>query len=144
MVIEVDVEPVVELGAVGSGIRRYVPFRGGTFAGRGVLSGTIAAGGVDWQLARPDGVLEIDAHYTLVTDTGELIEVQSRGIRVATAEVGARIAAGDDVDPSEYYFRTHIRFASASERLQWLNELLAVSTGARRRDRVRIDVHEVV
>jgi hypothetical protein len=144
LVIDVDVEPVVELGSVGSGIRRYVPFRGGSFSGRDRLRGSIAVGGVDWQLLRPDGVLEIDAHYTLVTDAEELIEVRSSGVRVAGAEVAGRIASGAEVDPSEYYFRTHIRLMTASPRLQWLNELLAVSTGARQRDRVRIDVHEVL
>jgi len=144
MVIDVDVDPIVDLGAVATGVRRYVPFRGGTFAGRDGLQGTIAAGGVDWQLARADGALEIDAHYVLVTDASEMIEVQSRGLRVAAPEVAARIAAGEPVDPSEYYFRTHIRLTTAASRLQWMNELLAVSTGSRQRDRVRIDVHEVL
>jgi hypothetical protein len=144
MVIDVDVAPVVELGALGTGVRRYVPFRGGTFEGREDLRGVIAAGGVDWQLARADGVLEIDAHYTLITDAQEMIEVQSRGLRVASDEIAARLAAGDDVHPSEYYFRTHVRLASAAPRLRRLNEILAISTGVRRRDRVRIDVHEVL
>jgi len=143
MVIEVDVEPLVELGAVATGVRRYVTFRDGTFSGRDGLRGTIARGGVDWQLARGDGVLEIDAHYVLVSDADEMIEVQSRGLRVASEEVAARIAAGETVDPSEYYFRTHVRLATAAPRLVWMNELLAVSTGERHRDRVRIHVHEV-
>ena len=106
LVIDVDVEPIVELGALPLGARCFVPFRGGTFEGRDGLRGTLGPGGVDWQVARPDGVGEI-------------------------------------VDASEYYFRTHIRLATASPRLAWMNDLLAVSTGQRRRDTVRIDVHEV-
>jgi hypothetical protein len=39
--------------------------------------------------------------------------------------------------------RPVVTFASAA-RLAWLNDLLAVATGERRRDTVRIDVHEVV
>ena len=54
---------------------------------------------------RPDGVLEIDAHYLLRTDADEPIEVRSIGLRKASPEVAARIAAGEPVDPSEYYFR---------------------------------------
>ena len=144
LVIDVDVEPIVELGALPLGARRFVPFRGGTFEGRDGLRGTLGPGGVDWQVARPDGVLEIDAHYVLVTDTDESIEVQSRGLRAASPDVAARIASGEIVDASEYYFRTHIRLATSSPRLAWMNDLLAVSTGQRRRDTVRIDVHEVL
>ena len=50
--------------------------RGGTFEGRDGLSGTVLDGGVDWQTVRPDGVLEIDAHYTLRTEADEAIEVR--------------------------------------------------------------------
>ena len=138
--IRVDVRPVVDLG----GGRRYVPFDGGTFEGRDGLRGTILEGGVDWQTARADGVLEIDAHYTLSTDAGERIEVRSTGLRKAAPEVAARLARGDDVDPDEYYFRTHVRFTTAAPPLSWLNDLLAVSTGRRDQSVVRIDVHEVL
>ncbi|HEY6427670.1 MAG TPA: DUF3237 domain-containing protein [Acidimicrobiales bacterium] len=137
--IRVLVRPVVVLG----GGRRYVPFDGGTFEGRDGLAGTILEGGVDWQTVRADGVLEIDAHYTLSTGAGELIEVRSTGLRKATPEVAERLARGDDVDPDAYYFRTHIRLTTAAPRLSWLNDLLAVSTGRRDQSVVTIDVHEV-
>jgi Protein of unknown function (DUF3237) len=137
--IQVRVRPVVDLG----GGRRYVPFDGGTFEGRNGLRGTIMEGGVDWQTVRPDGTLEIDAHYTLSTDADELIEVRSTGLRKASAEVTERLARGDDVDPDEYYFRTHVRFTTAVPRLTWLNDLLGVSTGRRDRSVVTIDVNEV-
>jgi Protein of unknown function (DUF3237) len=136
----VRVLPLVDLGAG----RRYIPFEGGTFAGRDGLRGMLREGGVDWQLVRPDGTLEIDAHYTLDTDAGELIEVRSQGLRKATAEVTERLLRGELVDPDEYYFRTHVRFSTAAERLAWLNDLLAVSTGRRDRSLVTIDVHEVL
>jgi hypothetical protein len=143
LVIDVAVRPIAELGPFPLGDRRVVVFDGGTFEGRDGLRGAIAPGGVDWQLARPDGVLEIDAHYLLVTDGGDQIEVRSRGLRKASAEVAERIGRGDEVPPSQYYFRTHIRLSTSSTRYAWMNDLLAVSTGERRRDRVRIDVHEI-
>jgi len=142
--IDVAVRPIVDLGAFPVGGRRFVVFDGGTFEGRDGLRGTLAAGGVDWQVVRSDDVVDIDAHYVLVTDAGEPIEVRSSGLRKASKEVVERIARGDPVDPSEYYFRTHIRLSTSAPRLAWLNGLIAVSTGERRRDAVRIDVHEVL
>lgn len=144
LTIDVVVQPIVEIGAVPLGTRRVVVFDGGTFEGRDGLRGTLAPGGVDWQLARPDGVVEIAAHYLLVTDRDEPIEVVSTGLRKATPDVAARMARGEAVDPSEYYFRTHIRLTTPSPRLAWLNDVLAVSSGERRPDLVRIFVHEII
>jgi hypothetical protein len=140
MSIFVDVSPLVDLG----GGRRFVVFDGGTFEGRDGLVGTILKGGVDWQTVRPDGTLEIDAHYTLQTDRGEAIEVVSQGIRRASEAVTARLARGDQVDPDEYYFRTLVRLRAPAPRLDWLNQVIAVSTGRRDQSLVRIDVHEVL
>jgi len=143
VVIEVSVRPLVDLG----GGRRFVAFDGGTFTGRGRLedtTGSLLEGGVDWQIVRPDGVIEIDAHYALASETDEAIEVRSRGIRQASESVAARLARGDHVDPDEYYFRTHVRLSTSSPRLGWLNDLIAVSSGERERNTVRIHVHEVL
>jgi hypothetical protein len=141
--IDIDVAPIVELGDSGTGVRRLIPFLGGTFAGRDGLSGTVAPGGADWQFVRSDGVLEIDAHYVLETDGGALVEVRSTGIRRASPEVAARIGAGEPVDPSEYYFRTHVRLSTADPALAAMNDMIAVSAGERRRSAVRINVFEV-
>ena len=138
--IQVAVRPVVDLG----GGRRFVRFAGGTFTGRDGLHGVVPEGGVDWQRARPDGVLEIDAHYALRTERGEMIEVRSTGLRKASESVTERIARGETVAPDEYYFRTHIRLATTAARMAWLNDILAVSTGQRERDVVHIHVHEVL
>ena len=127
LAIEVDVLPVFDVG----GGLRYVPFAGGRFSGRDGLSGTIGAGGIDWQRIRPDGVLEIDARYVLVTQEGEAIEVRSTGLRKASPEVADRIQRGEPVAPEEYYFRTHVRLRTAAPRLQPMNDLLGVATGQR-------------
>jgi hypothetical protein len=140
LLITIGVRPIVDLG----GGRRFVPFDGGTFEGRDGLAGSVREGGVDWQQVRPDGVLEIDAHYTLRTATDESIEVVSQGVRKASASVAARLAQGEQVDPDEYYFRTLVRLSTAAPRLSWLNDLVAVSTGERQQSTVRIHVHEVL
>lgn len=143
LTIDVEVEPVLDLGDVGTGVRRLIPFTSGSFRGRDGLHGTLAPGGSDWQLVRPDGVIEIDAHYVLQTDEGARIEVRSTGLRHASAEVLDRIAAGEPVDPGEYYFRTHIRLSTSEPALGWMNDLLAVSSGERRQSTVRINVFEL-
>jgi hypothetical protein len=140
MLITIQVRPIVDLG----GPRRYVAFDGGTFEGRDGLTGTVLEGGVDWQTVRDDGVLEIDAHYTLQTQSNEGIEVVSQGVRKASESVTARMMQGAQVGPDEYYFRTLVRLSTAAPRLRWLNELIAVSTGDRERNTVRIHVHEVL
>ena len=44
------------------------------------LSGRILEGGVDWQIARADGVLEIDAHYVIEARTAPASRC-SQGLR---------------------------------------------------------------
>lgn len=141
--IDIDVQHPNVLGDFPHGERRLVVFDRGTFTGPGV-SGTLAAGGVDWQHVRPDGVVEIDAHYLLVTDEGENIEVHSQGVRSAAPEVAARMLRGEIPDPSEYYFRTFIRLSSSAPRWTHLNGTIALSRGRRKQGGVVIEVHEVL
>ena len=124
--------------------RRYVSFTGGTFEGRGGLRGIVLPGGTDWQRVRPDGSLELDAHYALRSDDGDGIEVHSTGVRRAGAEVLRRLNAGDRVDPEEYYFRTHIRLRTSARALAYLDGLVGISSGRRDAALVHIDVHEVL
>ncbi len=43
----------------------------------------------------------------------------------------ARLAQGETVDPSEYYFRIAPVFETGAERYAWLNKILAVGVGER-------------
>jgi hypothetical protein len=143
-VFEIDIrvgEPV-SLGAGDTGEVRVVPFASGTFAGPG-LEGRLLPGGSDWQIVRPDGALEIRAHYLLETDRGERIEVISEGIRHAPPGVLERIARGETVSADEYYFRTFIRLRTVAPRLAHLNLGLFVSVGERMRDAVHLIVYAV-
>ena len=134
------------LGEFPTGERRFVAFTGGTFEGAaGIdLRGSIAEGGDDWQTVRHDGTIELRAHYLLLTDRQEAIEVQSDGIRIMSADVLSRLGRGEAVDPAEYYFRTHIRLSTGAERLLHLNQRIAVSTGERGAGVVHVHVHEVL
>jgi muconolactone delta-isomerase len=130
--LEATLAPVMELGDVPGGHRRIAPLGGGTFAGP-ELNGTVLPGGsADWQLVLPDGTVLGDIRHTLQTDRGDLLYVRSRGVRHGTPEVLARLARGEEVDPSEYTFRTSTQIETAAPDLDWLNKGVFVSVGGRR------------
>jgi hypothetical protein len=148
MRLSVDVRPPITAGATPHGEIRVLPFSGGTFetipAGdEEPIRGTVGDGGTDWQTIRADGGLEIRAHYILLSDDGDAVEVVSEGLRHADPEVLDRLAAGVPVDPSEYYFRTHVRFATGSERFDHLNRMLGIAVGERHARGVHLTVYAV-
>jgi hypothetical protein len=107
------------------------------------LSGRILPGGTDRQIIRADGVTDLTARYSIETDTGGLILVNSDGLRHGPPEVLAAIARGEPVPPTAYYFRTVMRFETADPACAWLNKIIALATGAREQQRVLLDVYEV-
>jgi len=141
--IEAKLEPIVDLGPTPYGERRVIHILGGRFEGP-LLNGRIIPGGADWQLLRADGVADLRARYTLETNEGELILVRSDGLRHGPAEVIARLARGESVDPSHYYFRTILRFETSSQNLAWLNRILTVARGRREVDAVQLEVFKVL
>ena len=130
------------LGPGKYGERRYVPLGGGAVRGP-ELNGTLVEGGVDWQVNRSDGVLDIAAHYVIKAEDGALIEVQSDGMRHGPAEVMARLARGEVVGRDEYFFRTIIRFQTGAPQWLHLNKVLALACGQREAQRVVLDVYRI-
>jgi hypothetical protein len=118
------------VGATPRGTRRFYPAIGGSFEGPR-LRGEVLPDGGDWPLLRPDGVLEQDVRITLKTDDSAFIYVRYAGMRHGPPEVIARLAQGETVDPSEYYFRIAPIFESGAERYLWLNKILAVGVSER-------------
>jgi hypothetical protein len=137
-----EVGLLTSLGATPRGERRYVPLGGGTVQGP-ELNGRLVEGGVDWQLNRADGVLEIEAHYVLRLDDGTLVEVDSSGLRHGPAEVMARLARGEAVPGDAYFFRTLIRFTTGATRWRHLNATMAIARGTREATRVLLDVYRL-
>ena len=130
--LEATLGEALELGDIAQGRRRIVPLTGGAFTGP-ELNGTLLLGSsADWQTVLPDGTALGDIRYTLQTDDGDLLYVQSRGIRHGSADVLARLARGDDVDASEYTFRTSTQIETAAPALDWLNKGVFISVGGRR------------
>jgi Protein of unknown function (DUF3237) len=124
-------EPL-DLGDTPRGRRRIVPASGGTFAGPELNGKLLPGASADWQILLPDGTAFGDIRHTLQTDDGALLYVQSRGIRHGSAEVLKRLGRGEDVNPSEYTFRTWTQIETASARLEWLNKCVFISVGGRR------------
>jgi hypothetical protein len=141
--VRCEVGPVQSLGGPAKhGERRFVPLGGGTVRGP-ELNGTLVEGGVDWQIARADGTLDIAAHYVIRADDGSLIEVQSDGLRHGPAEVMARLARGQTVGRDEYFFRTIVRFTTGAPAWLHLNRTLAVAVGQREATQVKLDFYRI-
>jgi hypothetical protein len=129
--LEVTLGTPLDLGEVAQGRRRIVPQTGGTFSGP-ELSGKLLPGvSADWQIVLPDGTSFGDIRSTLQTDAGDLLYVQSRGVRHGSAAVLARLGRGEDVDAGEYVFRTSTQIETAAPHLDWLNKGVFISVGAR-------------
>lgn len=139
---EITLAAPQELGETPQGRRRIIGITGGRFSGER-LSGRVLPGGADWQLVRPDGVADLDARYTLETSDGALIYVRNRGYRHGPADILKRLASGESVDPGLYYMRTTPRFETGDPRYAWLNRIVCVASGARRRTAVELEVFEV-
>ena len=141
--IHCELAGILDLGPAPFGHRRVVNILGGTITGA-KLAGRILPGGADWQILAADGSADIHARYTIESDAGALIQVDSKGVRHGPPEVLARLAKGEDVDSSLYYFRTVMRFETAHPTTLWLNRILALARGAREKNAVLLDVYEVL
>jgi hypothetical protein len=139
----VTVESPLVVGPSSHGLRRVVPITGGTFEGPNIR-GRVVPGGADWQFVRPDGVLVVEARYTLQTSDSVLIMVTNRGLRRASQSVMDRLGRGAPVDPSEYYFRTTAEFeAPLGSRYEWLNQSVFVGVAERRPDAAIVRFYRV-
>ncbi|HEY4323988.1 MAG TPA: DUF3237 domain-containing protein [Mucilaginibacter sp.] len=132
-----------ELGKTAKGVRKIVSILSGRFEGP-EIKGIILTGGYDWQLIRNDGVAEVEAHYVLKTDDDVLITITNKGLRHGTADAMQRIANGELVAPSEYYFRTSPVFETAADKYDWLNKNIFIANGIRTPDQVLIQVWKVL
>ena len=142
MELAVDVGPVVSMGEGPLGERRVVAILGGRFEGSGLRGDVLP--GADWQIARKDGVLDIDARYALKDQAGGVVRVVSQGYRHAPSEVLAALARGEEVDPASYFFRTVMRFETGAPYLEWLNRTIAVATAQRKARQVRLRAYALL
>jgi uncharacterized protein DUF3237 len=129
--LEANLGEALDVGNVAQRRRRIVPLTSGTFAGP-ELNGTLVLGAsADWQIVLPDGTALGDIRITLLTDHGDLLYVRSRGVRHGSAEVLARLSRGEQVEASEYVFRTSAQIETAAPDIDWLNKGVFISVGGR-------------
>ncbi len=114
MELKVLIAPGINIGESDKGSRRMIPITGGEFHGRDI-KGEIIPGGADWQLTRPDGVLEVKAIYAIRTDDGQVIAVDNRGI----------VVRQEGAPP---YIRTVPKFEAPKGKYDWLNKRVFLGT----------------
>ena len=141
--IDVDVGPIRDLGSTPHGRRRIIAIQGGRVHGPR-LKAAVLPGGADWQYVRSDGLVELEARYSIRTSEGIEIAVINRGLRRAPPEVMERLSRGEHVDPAHVYFRTVPVFEAPAGPYDWLNCSVFIASAQRLPDKVHVCVFEVV
>ncbi|HEY40964.1 MAG TPA: DUF3237 domain-containing protein [Dehalococcoidia bacterium] len=126
--VDVDWAGAINVGVTPQGNRAIIYVTGGTFEGP-KLKGVVLPGGGDWYTVRPDGTGILDVRALARTDDDHIIYTYYRGINYTPPEVRERMNKGENVDPSENYFRITPVFETASEKYSWLNRIVAVGVG---------------
>jgi len=141
--ITANIGDVTSIGEIGHGARRIIPITGGEVRGE-TVNGRVCAFGADFQIIRPNELIELEAKYAFETDDGAVVYVENKGIRFGPLELMQRLKRGEPVDPKLIYFRTVPRFETGAAKYRWLMESLFIGSAARHADRVVIDVHQVL
>lgn len=141
--LKVDLQAAYVVGSTPHGLRRVIPITGGTVEGPSIR-GVILPGGADWQIVRPDGVAELEAHYQFKTNDGVIIYIKNTGLRVASPEVAERIGRGEHVPPEDYYFRATPKFEAPPGDYAWMNDAIFICTAIKNPDHVLVHVWKVL
>ncbi len=141
--LEASLGEALDGANVTQGRRRIVPLTGGKFTGPQLNGSLLPGASADWQIILPDGTALGDIRYTLRSDHDELLYVRSQGVRHGSAEVLARLGRGEDVDASEYIFRTTTQIETAAPGLDWMNKSVFISVAGRQPGGVIYEVYLV-
>ncbi len=141
--LTVRIGEVTTAGDLGHGVRRIIPIIGGEVRGEKV-NGKVLPFGADFQIIRPNELIDLEAKYAFETDDGAIVYIENKGIRFGPVELLERLKRGEPVDPKLIYFRTVPKFETGHENYRWLMEHIFVASAARHADRVVIDVHMVL
>ena len=141
--ITARIADVTSAGDIGTGVRRIIPIIGGEVRGEKV-NGKVLGFGADFQIIRPNELIELEAKYAFETDDGAVVYVENKGIRFGPVDLLQKLKRGEPVDPKLIYFRTVPRFETGAEKYCWLMEYIFIASAARHADRVVIDVHQVL
>jgi len=141
--ITARIAEVTTAGDLGYGVRRIIPIVGGEVRGEKV-NGKVLPFGADFQIIRPNELIDLEARYAFETDDGAVVYVENKGIRFGPVDLLQKLKRGEPVDPELIYFRTVPKFETGHENYRWLMQHIFVASAARHADRVVIDVHMVL
>ena len=141
--ITAHIAEVTTAGDLGHGVRRIIPITGGEVKGQRV-NGKVLPFGADFQIIRPNELIDLEARYAFETDDGATIYVENKGLRFGPIDLLQKLKRGEPVDPKLIYFRTCPKFETGAESYRWLMQHLFIASAARHADRVVIDVHMVL
>jgi hypothetical protein len=141
--ITAEIGEVTTAGEIGHGVRRIIPIIGGDVKGEKV-NGKVLPFGADFQIIRPNELIDLEARYAFETDDGAVVYVENKGIRFGPVDLLQKLKRGEPVNPKLIYFRTVPKFETGSEKYRWLMQHIFVASAARHAARVVIDVHMVL
>ena len=140
----VDIAPGEHVGNGAGDVLDFTPITGGTVEGPR-LCGTVVPGGGDWAVRRGPCLYELDARYLIRAEDGALIDIVNRGYyRTETPGAMARMEAGEELDPSEVYFRTSPVFRTDAPQHRWLAETVFVGLARDEAGQICIRFYEVL
>src|SRR6201988_3623115 len=123
--LTVRIADVTIAGDIGHGVRRIIPITGGGVRGE-TINGKVLPFGADFQIIRPNELIELEAKYAFETDDGAVVYVENKGIRFGPVELLERLKRGEPVDPKLIYFRTVPKFETGSQKYRWLMQNLFI------------------
>jgi len=116
----------------GGAMQGYTPPHSGIVKGPRLNGSVVPHSGADYATLRPDGVIELNAHYMLKADDGTLIYLHNRGYIVSAPKEGG--VANDQGLIQPAYFRFTPTFRVPAGPHDWLARTVLVGAGERRRD----------
>jgi Protein of unknown function (DUF3237) len=90
--ITARIADVTTAGDIGHGVRRIIPTTGGEVTGESV-NGKVLPFGADFQIIRPNELIDLEARYAFETDDGAVVYVENRGIRFGPVDLLLKLNA---------------------------------------------------
>jgi hypothetical protein len=96
--ITAEIAEVTTAGDLGYGVRRIIPINGGEVRGEKV-NGKVLPFGADFQIIRPNELIDLEARYAFETDDGAVVYVENKGIRFGPVELLQKLKRGEPSIP---------------------------------------------
>src|SRR5450756_1106625 len=94
--ITAQIGAVTSAGEIGHGVRRIIPITGGEVRGE-TINGKVFPLGADFQIIRPNELIELEAKYAFETDDGAVVYVENKGLRFGPVELLQQLKRGEPV-----------------------------------------------